>query len=80
IGGQSETITLHNVLYAPQAVNNLFSIPRVDESGGRATFRDGKVRISNSAGREVLIGSLRHRLYWLDARARRVKNHAGVAD
>jgi hypothetical protein len=28
------TVTLENVLYAPSAVNNLFSLSRLDEKGG----------------------------------------------
>ena len=38
---QAQTIILHDVLYVPDAQDNLLSISRVDHSGGQVRFTQG---------------------------------------
>ncbi|KAG1743112.1 hypothetical protein EDB19DRAFT_1607909, partial [Suillus lakei] len=38
-------VTLNDVLYVPTAVNNLFSLMRVDEKGGHAIIGNGRVTV-----------------------------------
>ncbi|KAJ8592451.1 hypothetical protein M405DRAFT_701309, partial [Rhizopogon salebrosus TDB-379] len=61
------TVTLNDVLYAPKAVNNLFSISRLDEHGGRAHIHKGKIALYNKNRRVIATGKRVDRLYLLDA-------------
>jgi hypothetical protein len=78
--GKSTTTALHDTLYAPEAVNNLFSISRVDDAGGSSNFANGKVEIRDKQGHVTLQGEKRYRLYWLDAKAKLEVNQVNVAD
>jgi hypothetical protein len=53
-------------LYAPTAVNNLLSIPHIDDVGGPAEFQHGKANIKARNSQLVLQGKKKSRLYWLD--------------
>jgi hypothetical protein len=61
------TVTLNDVLYAPKAVNNLFSISRLDEHGGRAHIHKGKIALYNKNHCVIATGKRVDRLYLLDA-------------
>jgi hypothetical protein len=52
--GKTQTVSLHDTLYAPAAANNLLSIPHIDDAGGTATFQHGKAKIFGKSGRLVL--------------------------
>jgi hypothetical protein len=45
VEGKIVTNSLQNVLYAPDAVNNLISIIKLDNAGGRATFGEDSVNL-----------------------------------
>jgi hypothetical protein len=60
---------LRNVLYTPDAPNCLLSLSRIDDSGGRVDFGDGKCWIKNKDGKVVGMGDKHQRLYLLKARA-----------
>jgi hypothetical protein len=47
IPGSSACLTLRNILYAPDAGIRLVSISRLDKSGYRLNFVDGRCVISN---------------------------------
>src|SRR6267154_2345952 len=61
------TVTLNDVLYAPKAVNNLFSISRLDEKGGRAKIDNGQITLFDKNHCVIAEGKRVNRLYLLDA-------------
>jgi len=52
-GGQTETITLKDVLYAPDIAYTLISIGHIDAAGLSTVFKDGKCTISTAKGRAI---------------------------
>jgi hypothetical protein len=61
-----EDSSLYNTLYAPTAVNNLLSIPCINDVGGSAEFQHGKANIKARNCQLILQGKKKSRLYWLD--------------
>src|SRR6267154_6472128 len=60
------TVTLNDVLYEPKAVNNLFSISRLDEKGGRAKIDNGQITLFDKNHHVIAEGKRVNRLYLLD--------------
>ncbi len=48
INGKIIPITLHNVLFVPDAANCLFSIGKVDQARGRAEQKNSSIQIYNA--------------------------------
>jgi len=59
-------IVLYDVLYVPSAPNNLFSISRLDETGGQASMGDGNVQLYDKNNKLILVGQHLDRMYLLD--------------
>jgi transposase InsO family protein len=70
VNDQNLTVTLKDVLYAPDAINNLFSISRLDENGGRAQIENGQIILRNRADCIMAIGKRIDRLYILNAKTK----------
>ncbi|TFK58296.1 hypothetical protein BDN72DRAFT_782280, partial [Pluteus cervinus] len=64
---QTKKLTLRDVLYVPNAQNNLYSISRLDEAGGTATIGEGKIVLRNNTKQIIAMGKKFNRLYMLDA-------------
>ncbi|KAG1721957.1 hypothetical protein EDB19DRAFT_1646102, partial [Suillus lakei] len=60
-------VTLNDVLYVPTAINNLFSLMRVDEKGGRAIIGNGQITVLDKDRRILACGKRIKRLLLLDA-------------
>ena len=56
INGQTFMIVLRNVLYVPQAPNNLLSISRLDESGRRAVMGGGQIHLYHKNKLLIAVG------------------------
>jgi len=69
IDGQKFVIVLKDVLYVPQAPNNLFSISRLDESGGHANMGDGRIHLYDKNQNLIAVGQKVERMYLLDVTA-----------
>ena len=67
--GQNFVIVLKDVLYVPQAPNNLFSISRLDESGGHANMGDGRIHLYDKNKNLIAVGRKVERMYLLDVTA-----------
>lgn len=65
--GQTIPHKLKDVLYAPGAINSLYSVSRFDTGGGGVEFRGGECILRNSTGELVGKGQKINRLYLLDA-------------
>ena len=63
------TIVLRDVLYVPQAPNNLFSISRLDESGGCANMGDGRIHLYDKNRNLIAVGWKIEWMYLLDVTA-----------
>ncbi|PBK59421.1 hypothetical protein ARMSODRAFT_857080, partial [Armillaria solidipes] len=72
VNGKTITHQLKDTLYAPNAVNNLISISRLDDAGMEASFRNGKVQFRRKDGTVLSEGKKTRRLYLMEARARDV--------
>src|SRR5258708_37706819 len=48
INGEIIPITLHNILFVPDAANCLFSIGKVDQARGRAEQKNSSIQIYNA--------------------------------
>ena len=62
-------IVLHDVLYVPQAPNNLFSISQLDKSSGRAIMGDGRIHLYDKNETLIAVGRKVERMYLLDVTA-----------
>lgn len=81
VGEKSFPHLLHDVMYTPNATNNLLSISRLDDTGGSVDFSQGGCKLLDRNGRVIGIGRKVRRLYLLDARVRAgVPDQANVAD
>lgn len=68
VNGQQRKHTLRDVLHAPDGPNCLLSVSRFDVGGGRAVIQQGKCTLHNKDDVIVGMGSLKNRLYLLDAK------------
>jgi len=68
INGKIIPITLHNVLFVPDAANCLFSIGKVDQARGRAEQKNGSIQIYDASDNLVLQGHQSHSVYVLKAK------------
>jgi len=81
VNDQNLTITLRDVLYAPKAANNLFSISRLDEHGGHTQIKNGRIILQNHEHRTIAIGRRVERLYILDIKIKeQVLEHSTIAE
>jgi hypothetical protein len=60
-------VTLNDVLYVPTAINNLFSLTRVDEKGGHAIIGNGQITVLDKDRQILACGKHIKRLLLLDA-------------
>lgn len=65
VNGESIPITLHDVLYIPEASVNLLSVRKIEINGLKIVFASGTVSIAQESG-VVAIGKRRGKLYELD--------------
>ena len=77
--GQKYMIVLQDVLYVPQAPNNLFSISRLDESGGRAIMGDGHIHLYDKNKMLIAVGRKVERMYLLDIAAQPALERAALS-
>src|ERR1700733_6836855 len=68
IQGRTRTITLRDVIYCPDATQNLMSISKLDIAGGYALYKGGQVTLYAPDNSVIAIGSLRGKLYYLNVR------------
>ncbi|KAG2053274.1 hypothetical protein BDR06DRAFT_857450, partial [Suillus hirtellus] len=61
-------VQLRDVLHVPTATNNLISISRLDEQGGRAHFDNGQVTLLDQNRQIIATGCRINRLYILNAK------------
>ena len=66
VNGCTQTIILKNVLYVPQAPNNLFSVTCLDENGRHAKMGDGIAELYDKEKNKIAIGHKVERMYILD--------------
>ncbi|KAE9385918.1 hypothetical protein BT96DRAFT_840092, partial [Gymnopus androsaceus JB14] len=78
INGQVIPVTLKNTLYAPDAMNNLLSVSRIDDGGGELNFKSGQVQLFDMHKNLLINGEKKHCLYYLKAHAREAE-HANAA-
>ncbi|KAF8224310.1 hypothetical protein L208DRAFT_1312205 [Tricholoma matsutake] len=57
-GGQTQTFYLKETLFTPDHPDNLLSIGRIDDNGGKIVFGNHKAVLYNSKGNEVVNGKL----------------------
>ena len=77
VNGCTQTIILKNVLYVPQAPNNLFSVTHLDENGGHMKMGDGIAELYDKEKNKIAIGYQVERMYLLD-REMLHKEHGNV--
>lgn len=66
-GGKARIFYLKETLFTPDHPDNLLSIGRIDENGGKVVFRNQKAILYDNKGNEVVSGKLSsNRLYPLD--------------
>ncbi|KAF9510306.1 hypothetical protein BS47DRAFT_1280163, partial [Hydnum rufescens UP504] len=56
--GKTTVITLHNVIYSPDATNCLLSMGKIDSTGGEVRHKGGKVVIISPQGLPIAEGRL----------------------
>ena len=61
-------------MYVPEAPNNLLSVTRLDEIGGRAVMGKGYVRLYDKNKMLILVGRKIEQMYLLDAVAQQVES------
>ena len=69
IQGCTCTITLCDIIYCPDAAQNLMSISKLDITGGYALYKGGQVTLYAPDNSIIAIGSLLGKLYYLNVRA-----------
>jgi hypothetical protein len=74
VNEKNTTITLRDTLYAPKAVNNLLSLSRLDEEGGKARIDGGRIILMNKYRHIIAVGKRIKRLYILDAQTKKQTN------
>ena len=67
-------VVLQNVLYVPEAPNNLLSVTWLDEIGGCAVMGEGYVRLYDKNKMLILVGHKIEQMYLLDAVAQQVES------
>ena len=67
VNNKTFVITLTNILYAPTMRNNLLSIGKLNEAGGRAITSGGKIQLLNWDGQIFAEGRKLHAMYYLSA-------------
>ncbi|PBK69281.1 hypothetical protein ARMSODRAFT_861996, partial [Armillaria solidipes] len=80
VGNKTITHRLKETLYAPNAINNLISISRLDDAGMEAKFRKGQVQFLRNHSEVLAIGKKINRLYLMNGRARDISEQSNVAD
>lgn len=70
VGKETRIHRLKDTLYAPNAVNNLISITRLDDAGLTAKFGDGQVVFHRKDGTVLAEGKKVNRLYLMKMRAK----------
>jgi len=80
VNNKKYNVTLEDVLYVPKAVNNLFSISRLDENGGKAHINNGTITLKNAQDQTIAVGKRMNRLYILDATTIIKENSAIVTE
>ena len=58
INNKIQTFILSDVLYAPDAKNNLLSIGRLDSIGRKIEFKDNKVILKDNKNKIIVKGKL----------------------
>ena len=66
VNGCTRTMILNNVLYVPQAPNNLFSVTHLDENGGHTKMGSGIAELYDKEKNKIAIGHKVKRMYLLD--------------
>ncbi|KAG2737804.1 hypothetical protein P692DRAFT_201687430, partial [Suillus brevipes Sb2] len=66
VGNKAVHLLLRDVLHVPTAGNNLLSISRLDEQGGRAIIGKGQISLLDDKHRTIATGRRENRLYFLD--------------
>ncbi|KDR75264.1 hypothetical protein GALMADRAFT_24757, partial [Galerina marginata CBS 339.88] len=80
VNGKLITNHLQNVLYAPNAANNLLSIIKLDKADGYATCKGGGIKLWNKNDKLLAQGKIVNNLYVLDAEPiHAAREHAQVA-
>ncbi|TDL22957.1 hypothetical protein BD410DRAFT_680168, partial [Rickenella mellea] len=67
VNGRPIPHTLRNTLHVPDAKNNLWSIGKFDEAGGKTQFMSNKCKLISAQGHHIGTGMKKDRLYYLDA-------------
>ncbi|KAK0484671.1 hypothetical protein IW261DRAFT_1300491, partial [Armillaria novae-zelandiae] len=81
VNGKTVTHYLKDTLYAPNAVNNLISISRLDDAGMEASFKNGTVQFLHKDGKILAEGKKTHRLYLMNAQAHNaIPEQSNIAD
>ena len=66
VNGHTWTMILNNVLYVPQAPNNLFSVTHLDENGGHAKMDSGITELYDKEKNKIAVGHKIERMYLLN--------------
>lgn len=69
VDGVQKEFKLTNVLYVPSTRHYLLSGPRLNQSGGRAIYENGKFQFWNARGQTLMTGILEGNLYRINAKA-----------
>jgi len=77
--GQTITIVIRDVLYVPQAPNNLLSISHLDESGGRADICNGRIHLYDKNKLLIAVGQKVERMYLLYVTAKKHTEHTAIS-
>ncbi|PBK94128.1 hypothetical protein ARMGADRAFT_928717, partial [Armillaria gallica] len=67
VNGKTVTHQLKDTLYAPNTVNNLISISRLDDAGMEASFKNGIAQFRCKDGKILVEGKKTCRLYLMNA-------------
>ncbi|KAJ7067718.1 hypothetical protein B0H15DRAFT_794102, partial [Mycena belliarum] len=70
VDGQYVTNVLNNILYAPASANSLLSISKLDDAGGKASFRYGICTLVNAKGKRLATAKKIGNLCLLDVKPR----------
>ena len=68
VGNKASDITLHNVLYTPNAVHNLFSVTRLDREGGSSLSGGGEMKLFDTNNNLFAVAILQNGIYELRMR------------
>ena len=68
IDSRATRLRLTNTLHVPEARENLLSLGRIDNTGGRIVCANGQMTMYDSTSNKIAVAHMQRSLYYLDVR------------